>query len=312
MSTSKKVAFSVWPIVNDSVVPEEIKSLWEISANLLRSDGWEVRSYHDFTAFDDIAQKLIDDFGGIFDEKQFRVRKKFMSYSDYYRLHVIQKLFDEGFEEVLYFDFDFIWKSAPKTYGIGLEIHIQTEDEHENYNSVEKFWFRGVNCVYHLNRDHIGVFNQHVELIKNHLTRFPLGKIKYCYPMNHLWILEESIGYCDGAFHFGGFDEPSFCSKKKIKQILTFCKEYFKRDIEVIGVNCMSSRRKSVKDTYEEIMNTIEDANTNPSKLDSNFYTMLYNTKKPLRVNYGASKTRESMKRFIENKAKDTLQVDMF
>lgn len=288
----KRIAFSVWPGHKGNQPKPEIVKVNERSKAVLA--GFEHVLVTDFEPFDECSQLLFDKFHSPYSIKDYT------NWSDYIRVVKILEFLESGYDEVLYFDFDLLIFEKPNYYGCAIEGHFEGPDR--EMLATEKFWFRGVNCTYYVNKSHV----QH---IKNHLTslqeyiRSCNGSVKHCYPMNHLSHIEEEIGYVDGFYLFGSMDDPGFCTREKSLNFVKFAEDFMDDDRyhSLKAVNMMGSKKNSQEgniDVYEEMREYLKMTPSTSEEIEK-IKEVIRNVVKPLRVNYGSTKMRNKLKVYL-------------
>jgi hypothetical protein len=197
----KKLAFSVWPdLPYNPTCPESLLVRSKEREKILNSAGFEFR-HLSRCDHDDVAKTLAERYT----RKNIR---KATSISDYIRVaEMVFALEEEGYDEVFYLDYDFHCWSPPSRYGVALQCNLQPDD-----NGVPmKLWYRGINSVYYLGKHHLAILKRHLKLLQDYIISKNYNP-SYCYPMNFLAEIEETVGYVPGYWLLGSFVRThSYC-----------------------------------------------------------------------------------------------------
>lgn len=197
----KKLAFSVWPeLPNDVPCPQSLLDRSKQREKTLSEWGFEFR-HVTRCDHDSVVRTLVERY------TKRNVRKA-TSISDYTRVaEMVYALEVEKYDEVFYLDYDFHCWSQPTGYGVPLQCNLQPD---ENGNPV-KLWYRGINCAYYLGGHHLPILKRHLKLLQDYIISKDYNPA-YCYPMNFLAEIEESIGYVPGYWLLGSFVRTkSYC-----------------------------------------------------------------------------------------------------
>lgn len=290
----KKIAFSVWPELENNPIPSNLITIRSTSVKILEDAGFEVIIVEKLNAdTDPIMQLILNNY-----KPEVRYYTKV---SDYLRLRAIQEFFDAGYDEVLYFDMDMGILKPPSTYGCAIETHLQQDTDD---GKIAKLWMKGVNSCYYLNKhQHQDKFTEHFDLIKKYIKDVN-GNCTFCYPMSMLYPIEEGVGFIKDYFHFGTFAEPKFCTPQKILDSVVLFNAIFGDKPEGISaVNMMGSRDLSHIPEYwatiqelNEKIQTLDFSDEAISKILEGFEPR---NKLRLRPNYNSHKTRDLIKNFL-------------
>lgn len=277
----KKIAFSVWPTqIPNNPIPQKLIELRETSVQKLKDWGWKVQLLESMD--DEITSKLIS--MNIFDKPS-----KFTKVSDCMRVVHMKKLLEQGdVESVFYFDFDLLILNEPESFGCCIETHLQQD---QLGNPIDKYWLKGVNSCYHLNKSHLNQLNKHIEDLKETIIKSQY-KPKFCYPMNYIYPIEE-IGYVEGYWNLGSFNEPTFCSEKKVYDCLMLWKFLTGKEIVLNGYNMMGFRDLSQLDEHIELTKSIFKKASNEYSEEYVLNELLpkFSNKLRLRPNYNSDRT---------------------
>lgn len=205
----KRLAFSVWPnLPYNPKCPDSLLKRADARAEFLSQHGFEFR-HLTRCDHDDVAKTLAERYTS----KNIR---KATSISDYIRVaEMVHALENEGYDEVFYLDYDFHCWSPPSGYGVALQCNLQPDGD----GSPMKMWYRGINSVYYLGKQHLPVLKRHLALLQKYIIGQDYSPA-YCYPMNFLAEIEESIGYVPGYWLLGSFVRTkSYCPQYVEKMI---------------------------------------------------------------------------------------------
>ena len=242
---SRKIAFSVWPTqIPNNTIPEKLIQLREQSVQKLKSWGWEVELLEELN--DEVTISMIETL-------TFNKASQFTKVSDWMRVVYMHKLLSmEDVQEVFYFDFDMLILESPSNYGCCIETHLQQD---QLGNPIDKYWLKGVNSCYYLSKDNLPQLEQHISDLRESIVKSNYNP-KFCYPMNNLHSIEE-IGYVEGYWNLGSFNEPTFCSERKVYDCLMLWKYLTSKEIILKGYNLMGFRDLSQVDEHIELTKSI-------------------------------------------------------
>jgi hypothetical protein len=227
----KKLAFSVWPeLPNDRPCPTALLQRAKKRESVLSISGFEFKGVTRCDQ-DEVAIELAARY------TKRNVRKA-TSISDYTRVAEMIKSLESGYDEVMYLDYDFhIW-APPSNYGVALQCNLQAD---ENGNPA-KLWYRGVNAVYYFSQEHLPLLKRHLEALQTYIIKTDFNPT-YCYPMNYMAELEETVGYIPGYWILGSvFRSGAFCPEytEKLIHLAVYAKDVpVGKFIE--GINLMGS-----------------------------------------------------------------------
>lgn len=198
----KKLAFSVWPkfpnYPEGNKIPPFLLNYFQHTRGVLDKAGFDY-SLVERVDYDDVSLKLSESFSP-------GEKRKAANVSDYTRLCAMVSALEGGYDEVLYLDLDFHMWSPPSGYGCALESHFQTE---AGGDKVVKLWYRGINCVYYLHKNHLNVLKRHHSSVRNRIVAAKY-RPKYTYPMHDIWTIENEVGYIPGYWLFGALSNPDY------------------------------------------------------------------------------------------------------
>jgi hypothetical protein len=228
----KKLAFSVWPdLPHNPSCPQSLLNRSKQREELLNQHGFDFR-HLGRCDHDEVSKTLASRYT----KKHIR---KATSISDYIRVaEMVFALEKEGYDEVFYLDYDFHLWSPPENYGVALQCNLQPDENGE----PTKLWYRGINSVYYLGQKHLPILKRHQKLLQDYI----IGKDynpAYCYPMNFLAEIEESIGYVPGYWLLGSFVRTnSYCPGyvEKLIHLALFAGDMPKGKF-IEGINLMGS-----------------------------------------------------------------------
>jgi hypothetical protein len=228
----KKLAFSVWPeLPNDISCPQSLLDRSSEREGILADWGFEFR-HVSRCDHDDVAKTLFERY------TKKNVRKA-TSISDYIRVaEMVYALEKEGYDEVFYLDYDFHCWSKPTGYGVPLQCNLQPDD---NGDPV-KLWYRGINCAYYLGKHHLPILKRHLQLLRNYIISKDYNPA-YCYPMNFLAEIEETVGYIPGYWLLGSFVRTnSYCPEyvEKLIHLAVYAGDMPEKGF-IRGMNLMGS-----------------------------------------------------------------------
>lgn len=289
----KRVAFSVWPYHEGNKPKEEVTRINEMSKKVLVDFEHQLETR--FEPFDRWSELLFEGSHSPYTVKDYT------NWSDYIRVVRILELFEQGYDEVLYFDYDLLIFEQPTSYGCAIEGHFEGDDTGD-IESTFKFWCRGVNCVYYVNRSHIELIEKHLKSLRDYI-RSVNGKVKHCYPMNHLSFIEEEIGYVKGYYLFGSMDDANFCTREKSLAFTSFFKDFMDNPSygRLNAVNMMGSKKESQEKNVEFYLNMRKDLDRGVQYDIDAIREIIKRTTKPIRCNYGSVKMRAKLKDYVEN-----------
>lgn len=286
----RRVAFSVWPKSEKNPIKESIQHHREYTLQTLQSfDNIFVQDK--FEPFDECSELLWN--------KYKETVKFYTNWSDYIRITTLIDLLDK-YDEALYFDYDLVLFEEPSDYGCFLQLHLETETNHDDIYNLRKFWFRGTNGAYYLQKKHLPFLKNHYNDICD-MIRKTKGNVKYTYPMNYMNHIEENIGYIPGYYLFGSLEEPSFCTLQKTKELVAFTGKYFgNRYQKISGINLMGSRKDDFYKTFEAFESLRKECETYENEDIEKLKESIRNTPVPIRVNYHSNQMRKKLMSFLE------------
>ena len=207
----RKLAFSVWPKFPkypEDVPPPYVLSHFEHTRGVLEDAGFDYKLVKHID-YDEVSIKLSETFSP-------GNKRKAANVSDYIRICEMVSSLEGVYDEVLYVDLDFHMWSPPSGYGCALESHFQTENGDDE---IVKLWYRGINCVYYLHRDHLGILKRHHADVKHRVVTANY-RPKYTYPMHDIWMIENEVGYIPGYWLFGPLSNPDFARLDYMQDIV--------------------------------------------------------------------------------------------
>ena len=165
-----------------------------------------------------------------------------------------------------------------------------------------KLWYRGVNAVYYLSREHLPALKRHLKLLQEYIITKEFNP-SFCYPMNYMGELEETVGYVPGYWLLGSFSN-----------LKCYCPDYLEKMIHlgvfmgdmpneglIRGANLMGSDHGDEDGFFEE-QKRIEELN---DKLNSSFPAFSVNEIREefksirMRPNYNSLGKRAQLKQFF-------------
>jgi len=288
----KKLAFSVWPeLPNDISCPQALLDRSSKREEILAEGGFDYR-HVTRCDHDDVAKTL----SKLYTKKNIR---KATSISDYTRVaEMFFALEEEGYDEVLYLDYDFhLWK-PPTGFGVALEANLKLDER----GTPEKLWYRGINCAYYLGKQHLPILKRHLKSLQDYIVGKDYNP-SYCYPMNYLAEIEEKVGYIPGYWHLNSFIFDDYFSPKhteKLVHLAVYSGDMPDCDI-ITGLNLEGSRQ----DTEQGFLLEQKAAEVIIKRLKEEFpYFTLEEIQEELstvriRPNYNSLKKRAELKQIL-------------